>query len=209
MQLITYGHACVRLADGERVLTIDPGIWSAPDALAGTSAVLLTHEHVDHVNAPALRQATNDDPNLRIYAHPEVLATVDGLGAAGVAINAGDRFDAGGFAVHAVGGQHAEIIDGLPGCANLGFIVERAVYHPGDAVFVPDEPVSHLLVPISGPWLKLAEAIEFVRAVGPAHAYPIHDALLSDIGTGLADRWLDRKGGTDYQRLQPGQPTKI
>ena len=49
-----------------------------------------------------------------------------------------------------VGGAHAEIYEGLPGCANVGFVVE-GVYHPGDSLFVPDVPVTTLLVPWTVP----------------------------------------------------------
>lgn len=209
MRLIKYSHACVRIEDGDRALTIDPGIWTEPEALTGAQAVLVTHEHFDHVDAAGLIAAIAAQPDLRVYAHPEVLAGIVGLGAQGVPVSSGERFDAAGFRITAVGGQHAEIIDGLPGCANVGFIVDDAVYHPGDSVFVPDQPISHLLVPVSGPWLKLAEAIDFTRTIKPAHAFPIHDALLSEVGAGLVDRWLDMKGGTAYRRLNAGEGTEL
>ena len=55
-------------------------------------------------------------------------------------VEVGDRFTVNGFGVEAVGGQHAEIYEGLPGCANIGFIVD-GVYHPGDALHVPSSEV--------------------------------------------------------------------
>jgi hypothetical protein len=84
-------------------------------------------------------------------------------------------------------------------------VVEDNVYHPGDSFHVPDGTVETLLVPTSGPWLKLAEAIDFVRAVNPTRAYSIHDVLLSDKGEALVDRWLEMRGETDYKRLAPGE----
>ena len=65
------------------------------------------------------------------------------------------------------------------------------------------------MVPASAPWLKLAEAIDFVRAVGAARTMPVHDALLSDKGAALWDRWFDMKGGTDYRRLNPGDDADV
>jgi L-ascorbate metabolism protein UlaG (beta-lactamase superfamily) len=64
--------------------------------------------------------------------------------------------------------------------------------------------VSTLLVPVSGPWLKLAEMLDFMRAVAPERAFPIHDALLSDIGRQIVDNWAQRKGQTDYARIPVG-----
>ena len=37
-----------------------------------------------------------------------------------------------------------------------------------------------LAVPIDGPWLKLAEAIDYVNAVAPRLAVPIHEGELTD-----------------------------
>jgi L-ascorbate metabolism protein UlaG (beta-lactamase superfamily) len=197
VRLTKYGHACVRLEVGDRVLVIDPGVYSEEEALSGATAVLVTHEHADHIDVDKLRAALDRNPALTVHTHTALAAT---LGDRVSAVAAGDGFTAAGFAVRAVGGEHAEIIDGLPGCPNIGFIVD-AVYHPGDSLFVPAEEVHTLLVPASGPWLKLREAIEFVRAVGPARAFPIHDALLSDLGLANFDAWLGEKSETGYSRI--------
>ncbi|MEV4516685.1 MBL fold metallo-hydrolase [Dactylosporangium sp. NPDC049525] len=198
MRLTKYGHACVRLDDGDRALVIDPGVYSEPAALSGATAVLVTHEHADHVDVAALAAARAADPALTVYTHA---ALAGELGA--VAVEVGDTFTAAGFTVRVVGGVHAEIIDGLPGCPNVGFVVE-GVYHPGDALFVPAEPVDTLLVPASGPWVKLGEVIEFARRIGPARAFPIHDVNLSVHGLESFDGWLAETAGTDYARVPLG-----
>jgi len=205
MRLTKYGHACVRLEDGDRVLVIDPGTYSEPESLSGATAVLITHEHADHIDIDKLKAARAGNPALTVHTHPALAAT---LGDGVIPVAPGDTFTAAGFSVRAVGGAHAEIIDGLPGCPNLGFIAD-GVYHPGDSLFVPAEPVDTLLVPASGPWLKLGEAIEFARAVKPARAFPIHDAMFSDLGLDNFDRWLDMKGGTDYTRIPLGESAEF
>jgi hypothetical protein len=48
-----------------------------------------------------------------------------------------------------------------------------------------------------------------VRTVGPARAFPIHDAMFSDIGNAGVDRWMVQEGGTDYRRLAPGESTEL
>ena len=90
----------------------------------------------------------------------------------------------------------------------MGFVL-AGVYHPGDALHVPDVDVETLLVPVSAPWLKLREGLDFVRAVAPARAFPIHDAMFSDIGNAGVDRWMVQEGGTDYRRLTPGGSTEV
>ncbi|MFI9103355.1 MBL fold metallo-hydrolase [Streptomyces fildesensis] len=205
MRLTKYGHACVRLEIGDRVLVIDPGTLSEGEALSGATAVLITHEHEDHIDVDKLKAARESNPELTVHTHAALAASL-GAGVTGVAV--GDTFTAAGFSVRAVGGEHAEIVDGLPGCTNIGFIVD-GLYHPGDSMFVPAEAVDTLLVPISGPWVKLAEAVEFARAVGPVRAFPIHEAHLSAIGLESFDWWMATKGGTDYARIPLGESVDL
>jgi len=198
MRLTKYGHACVRLEEDDRVLVIDPGEFAEAEALAGADAVLVTHEHDDHIDAARLAAARAGDSELEVYTHPALAAAI---GATPVA--SGETFTAAGFTVRVVGGEHALIIDNLPGCPNIGFIVD-GLYHPGDSLFVPAEPVSTLLVPCSGPWLKLGEAIEFARAVGPDQAFPIHEMHASEIGQESFDWLMGAKGQISYARLATG-----
>jgi L-ascorbate metabolism protein UlaG (beta-lactamase superfamily) len=207
MWLTKYTHACVRLDDGARRLVIDPGEWSEPEALDGVQAVLVTHEHVDHLDVARLRAARAADDALRIWASAGAAAALGDLDGV-VTVEPGDTISAGGFEVAVVGGAHAEIYEGLPGCDNVGYVV-AGVYHPGDALHVPGVAVDTLLVPAAAPWLKLAEALDFMRAVAPRRARPVHDAMLTDIAHTLVGRWLDNKGGTAYERWAPGETLEM
>jgi hypothetical protein len=70
-------------------------------------------------------------------------------------------------------------------------------------------PVEVLLVPIGAPWLKLAESIDFVRAVRPQRAHPTHDAVLSEIGQQFSDSLVAQRSGTAYSRLPHGEPIEL
>jgi L-ascorbate metabolism protein UlaG (beta-lactamase superfamily) len=203
MRLIKYTHACVRLERGGNVLVVDPGIWSETEALDGANAVLVTHEHFDHIDYDRLRAACKADPELRIWTNADVAAQLAELGRAVTAVASGEDFEAAGFAVHACGDRHAYTFEKLPDAANLGYLVD-GVYHPGDAFHVPQAEVETLLVPTAAPWLKVGEAIEFVRRVAPRRAYSIHDAILTEAGQELTDRWMSENSNTDYRRLAVG-----
>jgi len=174
---------------------IDPGIWSEPAALRGADAVLVTHEHVDHTDATRLVGA-----GAPVFAPAE--AQMQGLTVR--AVEAGQEFTAGGFRVTAVGGRHALVHPGQEACANLGYVIEDTLYHPGDALHVPDATIETLLVPLQGAWLKTAEAIDFVRAVAPTRAFGIHDAQVNERGLQNLNGWLEEEGRTDYRWLAPG-----
>jgi L-ascorbate metabolism protein UlaG (beta-lactamase superfamily) len=211
MQMIKYTHACVRLVDGHRNLVIDPGAWAEDAAFDAMGDVLVTHVHADHIDLERLVARHRTNPELRVFMPAEVAAEAavqaPSFTAAVEVVSVGETFTAGGFAVRTVGGRHSIVYDGVPDAENIGYVVEDSVYHPGDSTFVPDAAIETLLVPTAGPWLKLAEAIDFVRAVKPARALSIHDTILSERGAALVDRWLTEKGGTDYRRLAPGQST--
>ena len=207
MRLTKFGHACVRLDAAEGSVVIDPGDYSPDADLGGAADILVTHEHADHIDIGLVAAAVN--AGARLHTNAALARTLaDEHGLVAFVVEPGDSFLVAGLSVRVVGGAHAEIYDGLPGCANVGFVL-GGVYHPGDALHVPDVEVETLLVPVSAPWLKLAEALDFVRAVRPARAHPIHDAVLSDIGNGLVDRWMDLKAGTDYRRLAPGESIEV
>jgi len=196
MRITKYTHACVRLEHDGRVLVIDPGIWSEPRALAGADAVLVTHEHADHIDVQRLAGL-----GVAVYAPAE--ANISGLEVTGV--SPGEEFTAAGFRVSAVGGRHAFIYGGKPDCANLGYLVDDAIYHPGDSLHVPEQPVETLLVPAQGSWLKMIEAIDFVKAIGPQRTFPIHDAQINERGLDSVNGWLDEETDNGYRYLAPGE----
>ena len=205
MQITKFSHSCVRV-DGAGALVVDPGVWSEASALDGADAVLITHEHADHVNVDALTEAAARQPEMRVFAHADVLATLPAI--TGTAIEPGQQLDVAGYRVRTFGGQHAVIHPDIPRVANVALLVSDDTtnfFHPGDSFTVPeDTEVDTLFVPLNAPWMKVSEAIDFVRAVHPGRAFALHDGLLNDTGAGLYGSLLERLGGTTYARLAPG-----
>lgn len=213
MQLTKFGHSCVRVDDGDRTLVIDPGVFSDVDAaLDGAQAVLITHEHPDHIDVDRVRAAVQRDPRLRIWAPSSVASTLADVGDQVVSVSAGESFDASGFAVQAFGGQHAVIHSSIPVIANVAYLVEDALYHPGDSFAVPSAPVRTLLVPVHAPWSKIAEVIDFAIAVRAPRVHQIHDGLLNDIGLGMVEGHLARIGaqyGSEFAHLAVGDSVAV
>jgi L-ascorbate metabolism protein UlaG (beta-lactamase superfamily) len=208
VRVTKYTHSCIRIESDDAVLVVDPGAFSEPAALTGADAVLITHEHVDHLDVDAVGGAVARQPGLRVYAHADVLPKLEAFREAVTTVAAGEDFTAAGFTVRAYGGQHAVIYPEIPRIANLGYLISdsgTSVYTPGDSFAVPDDAaVDTLFVPLHAPWMKLAESIDFVRAVKPRRAYATHDALLNERGAGVSDGHLERFSGTEYAHLTPG-----
>jgi L-ascorbate metabolism protein UlaG (beta-lactamase superfamily) len=208
MRLTKFSHSCVRL-DGDGVLVIDPGVFSEQASLDGVDAILITHEHGDHLDLDKLTDALARRPAVRIFTNPSVVAKLGDLASVATTVNSGDEFTAAGFGVRAYGAWHAVIHPDLPPMPNLGFFVE-GVYHPGDSFDVPaDVEIETLFVPVSAPWLKLSESVDFVRAVKPRQAFALHDALLNDNGFGVFDGMMTGLAGTEYRRLSTGESLDV
>jgi L-ascorbate metabolism protein UlaG (beta-lactamase superfamily) len=207
MRLTKMGHACVRLEKDGAALVIDPGVWRGEGALSGASALLITHEHPDHVDAGAVRAALTADPGLELWTNASVAGEFAGFGGRVHTIAHGDTFTAAGFDVHVYGRDHAQVHRDVPIVANTGFAVDGAVYHPGDSFTVPEDRVATLLLPVAAPWLKASEMIDYAREVAPSRAFAIHDALLNDNGIGIAQRMLElaaAPSGADFAWVEPG-----
>jgi L-ascorbate metabolism protein UlaG (beta-lactamase superfamily) len=212
VQLTKHGHACVVLSDADRRLVIDPGAFTADDAWDGASALLITHEHVDHFVPDKVRAALDVDPALEVWTNASVAAALEGAGSRVHVVGQGDTFTAAGFGVSVHGELHAVVHPEIPRVRNVGFLVEETVFHPGDALTVPDVAVPTLLLPAHAPWSKTSELIDYLRAVQAQRAFAVHDGLLNDTGLSLLSGLFGERGPgqpTPYARMTPGESVAV
>ncbi|MEV5459557.1 MBL fold metallo-hydrolase [Streptomyces cellulosae] len=214
MKLIKHAHACVSLEkDGTR-LVIDPGTFTpdAAEAVARADAVLITHEHFDHFDEQVVAAALEARPELHVYGTAAVAAALAGHDGRVHVVAARDTFHVGSIAVSVHGRLHARIHPDIPRPDNVGYLLDDgAVHHPGDAYCVPDVPVRTLLLPTSGPWTKLGEAADYVRAVKPERVVAIHELMLSELGRQSTARLLGEDGltGIPVEHLEPGAGVQV
>ncbi|KAB1140000.1 MBL fold metallo-hydrolase [Streptomyces luteolifulvus] len=214
MKLTKNSHACVRLEKDGRTLVIDPGGFSEQDAALGADAILVTHEHPDHFDEARLRAGMEANPGAQIWTLKSVAEHLTAAFPGRVhTVGHGDTFTAAGFDVQVHGELHAVIHPDIPRITNVGYLVKGddagTVFHPGDALTVPDHPVETLMLPVHAPWNKISEVIDYVREVKPRRAYDIHDALLTDLARPIYDRQIGGLGGTEHLRLAPGTSAQL
>jgi L-ascorbate metabolism protein UlaG (beta-lactamase superfamily) len=208
MRITKFAHACVRVEHEGAVVVIDPGVFGDASVLDGADAVLITHEHPDHYFPDHLRASqapvfTIDAVAARIRDEaPDVAERL-------TVVSPGESFDPG-IPARAVGELHAVIHPEMPRFHNSGYVLtagREKLYHPGDAMTGPDEEVDVLCVPVSAPWLKASEAVDFAREVRARRNVAIHDRVYSDAGLAIVDGHMNAflpKEGLEYVRLDDG-----
>lgn len=200
MKLTKYQHACFTVAIDGQVLVVDPGdLTTDLDAVDGIVGVVITHQHADHCDPRLLDDLVSE--GVKLYAHQSVIDEFDLSSAEAVAVD--DIVEIGPFRLEFYGGDHATIHPNVPGIANLGVLINDTVYYPGDSFAPPDVDVEALMLPVAAPWMKIAEAIDYVNQVRPSLAIPTHDAILSPDGQAIVDRVVSSNlaTGIDYRRL--------
>lgn len=199
---------------GSARLLFDPGIFSSGfEELTGLDAILITHQHPDHLDVNRLPALVEANPQATLVADPaSAEQEIAKLVLTATTARPGDALELGGAVVNVVGGDHAVIHPDFAVPPNMGYVVDHgAFYHPGDSMFVPEQRIDVLGLPQGAPWLQLGEAIEFHRAVAPRVSIPIHDATLSDLGKRLTIDWFGRMApkGTEIRALTPLEPAEL
>ncbi len=217
MQLTHFGHSCLlagfAAGDGaETTVLFDPGTFSHGfEGITGLSAILITHQHPDHVDTARLPALLEANPRAALYADPQTAAQ---LGGPWQAVHPGDQFAIGELTVRGLGGRHAVIHPEIPVIDNISYLIGEGghaarLMHPGDALFTPGEPVEVLATPAAAPWMKISEAVDYLRAVAPTHAVPIHQAIIDPSARGIYHGRLAEMTDTDFRVLDPESATEF
>jgi L-ascorbate metabolism protein UlaG (beta-lactamase superfamily) len=181
MRITKYGHGCLLIEEREARILIDPGVFSTGfEELANLDAVLITHQHPDHLKLENLLALAQKNPGLKVFADEGSVQKIEDQETLDVhAVHAGEEFEVAGVRVQVVGTDHAVIHPTMPGIPNVGYLIAKRFFDPGDNFTLPGEPVDVLALPIGAPWLKISEVIDYVLAIRPEVAIPIHDAVLA------------------------------
>jgi L-ascorbate 6-phosphate lactonase len=213
-RLTWLGQAGVRVEAGGVTVVVDP--WGSPHedrlipppplelAADGVDWLLITHEHLDHLDLPFLRIVLERSPAVGVVVPAPLVPLLDGVVSEQrlVPVLPGDRLDLGGLDVHVVPALHGVTMDDAYGDGSaidgrprfVGYVLGGAgrLYHAGDSI-VTDALTAALaslgvdvaVLPVNGRDhereargivgnMDAREAVDLALAIGATLLVPIH-----------------------------------
>lgn len=212
MRVTKHEHAALTIEEHGKQLIVDPGAFTLPLLeLDNVVAVVLTHEHPDHWTPEHLTRIRSAAPDAPIYGPEGVASAAAGFDI--TTVRPGDTIIVEPFTLTFFGGTHQVIHESLPQIDNVGVLVNKKFYYPGDSYAVPDGvEVELLAAPLGAPWLKIGDAMDYVLAVKPRLTFGTHDMTLSVIGRDMHRArltWAATQGGGEFLPLEPGEHIDI
>lgn len=209
MQITKLGHCCLVLKMEGVTLLTDPGSFSeAQNELTGIDAVLISHEHGDHLHIESLKSVLAHNPTALIIGNQSVAKLVQEEIADTVVTVVGDgqSTDVKGLKIEGFGKDHAEIYGTMGLVENTGYLIDGKFYFPGDGFYNPGKPVDILALPVAGPWMKMKDAIDFTKTMRARVAFGVHDGMIQPFFRGFVGQAIKMfVPDTQYVTLEDGE----
>jgi L-ascorbate metabolism protein UlaG (beta-lactamase superfamily) len=187
MKVTKFAHSCFLIEDLGQKILIDPGIYSdQQNQLIDLNFVLITHEHPDHFDIDSIKQIISNNPTVKIITNTAVKKILDAENIISLILEDGNSLNENELVIEAIGDKHAIIHKSIPQFQNTGYFINNKLFYPGDSLTLPNREVEILALPVSGPWIKISEAIDYALEIKPKKCFPVHEALL--ITPGVAHR---------------------
>ncbi|MBF6165345.1 MBL fold metallo-hydrolase [Streptomyces gardneri] len=214
MRIAHFGHSCLLVELHGKKILFDPGTFSHGfEGLTGLDAIAVTHQHPDHIDPDRIEALIEANPGARLLSDPQ---TAQQRGEPWEPVRAGNILTLDGLQITGGGGRHAVIHPEIPVIDNTVFLLgtpadPAQLVHPGDSLWVPPVPVGVLAAPAVAPWMRISEAVDYLRAVAPRVALPIHFGIIRPEAQGIYFGRLNEMApeGTEFRVLAPEDATEL
>lgn len=184
MKITKYGHCCLLIEEkGVRILT-DPGTYSdQQNSVLNIDIVLITHEHSDHFHLESLKKVIANNPQITIITNSTVGEILTRENIKFSVVEEGQTEIVNRISIEGFGTKHAIMHKSLSASNNTGYFIANKLFYPGDALTNPNKTINILALPVAGPWLRIAEAVDYALLLHPKTCFPVHDGILKHIGS--------------------------
>lgn len=238
MKITKYPQSNFLIEENGKKLLIDLGNFTLEkykiDELPTPNAILITHQHPDHMDKDALK--TLGGRGIPVYGNPDVAEQLAKEGLEAIRVGDGKEFEAAGFKIKPIDIPHCKLLycraekktlkapeishdkkckahpdlkpettDGPP---NTGFIINGAFFHPGDGIEIGELTVANAAIPINGPTIDFKRAWNLINSLGAKKVIPMHYSH----PTFVADpKEFAEKGseGVEVVTLKDGESTEV
>ena len=212
MKIKKIGHCCfiAEPKEGVRVMT-DPGAFSTLQVEEkNISAILFTHEHQDHFHLDSLKKVLENNPSAMVITNTAVGKLLEEAGITYTKIEEGQSYDLNGVKIIGFGNLHAEIYNTYGQVQNTGYMIEDLCY-PGDAFQYPDARVDILALPVTGPWMRIKDAINYAKNIKPRIVFPVHDAHIQEWASFIwrVPENLLKEDNIEFKKLDLGKEEEL
>lgn len=209
MKITKFGHCCLRIEESGLNILTDPGVYSTQqDTQTDLHVVLITHDHADHLHINSLKTILKNNPKAKVVTNISTSELLKKENISALILEDGGEWMEGVVKLEAFGKKHAAMLPAIPPSDNTGFFIGGRLFYPGDAFTDPQKPVEILALPVAGPWMKLAEAVEYALRLKPKVCFPVHEGILKSPGSthALPPKVLE-PAGIRFVPLEIDKPT--
>ena len=188
MKISKHIHSCLLIEDQGKVVLVDPGNYSYDthaldvNTLQRLDAIVITHEHADHMYIPWIKEILQKFPNTPIYTTASAKKLLEQEGLDNIHTKGNDY-----ITMEPV--PHEKIWFG-PAAENVLATLFGTFATPGDShTFTTKADI--VALPVTAPWGSTTRAVELAMELQPKVIIPIHDW-----------HWRDEARKGFYQRLK-------
>lgn len=194
MQITKLGHCCLVLEEAGTKIMTDPGGFTveAQQGITGLDAILITHEHMDHFHIESVELLLASNPGAVVVTNEGVGKLLAAKGIAYATVGDGQSTTVKGLKIEGHGREHAPIYGDMGRVENTGYMIAERFYFPGDNYYAPGRAVDTLALPVAGPWMRIADAVEFAKAIKPRVAFGVHDGMMQQFFRSYPEKVMQR-----------------
>jgi len=183
MKITKLGHSCLVLNINGVKIIIDPGKYSLPQVEEkNVNIILITHEHTDHFHLESVQAIIKNNPLAEIITNASVGKILEKENIKYSIVKNGQKITSNNILIAGIGELHKQVYLSIPQVEDVGFLINKTFFYPGDALHKLDGEVDVVAFPVAGSWLKVSEVVDWLKELKPKVAIPVHDAILNENG---------------------------